>query len=134
MSRPHDRVRGGALTSVPEQVNRQHATESRRVRCLPRQETCENGSHHHDADHDQDVGWILENEGRVAVAAEQEIAQRFPGDCWQHGQDEGSPKIVSPLLRAHETGEAERRRSDVVPENSIRWDSRGQAESAHHPM
>jgi hypothetical protein len=26
------------------------------------------------------------------------------------------------------------RRSAVVPENSIRWDSRGETESAHHPM
>jgi hypothetical protein len=25
-------------------------------------------------------------------------------------------------------------RTTVVPENSIRWDSRGETESAHHPM
>src|SRR3990172_765351 len=61
-----------------------------------------------------EVGRVLEDEGRMAIAADQEIAQRSTPDGRQQRENERSPEIVLALPRAHEAGEAEGRRSDQI--------------------
>ena len=68
----------------------------------------------HDGEDQIEVGRVLEHEGRVAVSADEQIAQRAAADRRQKRQDERTPQIVPPLLGAHETRDAESHRAHKV--------------------